>query len=76
MAFWSLPWSSLALSAPTLFIWVKVDDIIVAINGAPVQEIADLTCYLGEHASPGDADVITLIRDGARIALPLIVGKR
>jgi len=55
---------------------IKTNDIIVAINGTPLQETADLTCYLGEYASPGDADVITLIRDGTKIALPITVGKR
>jgi S1-C subfamily serine protease len=55
---------------------IKVDDIIVAINGTPVQEVADLTCYLGEHASPGDEVTLTLLRDGTKIELPIKVAKR
>ena len=55
---------------------VRVDDIIVAINGTQVWDIADFTCYLGEHVSYGDEVTLTLIRDGAQIELPLTVGKR
>ena len=55
---------------------VRVDDIIVAINGTQVQDMADLTCYLGEYASYNDEVTLTLIRDGAQIELPLTVGKR
>jgi len=55
---------------------IKVDDIIVAINGTAVQEIADLTCYLGEYASPNNEVTLTLMRGGAKIELPLKVGKR
>jgi S1-C subfamily serine protease len=55
---------------------VRVDDIIVAINGTQVQDMADLTCYLGEHVSYNDEVTLTLIRDGAKIELPLTVGKR
>jgi S1-C subfamily serine protease len=55
---------------------IRADDIIVAINGTPVQETADLTSYLGEYASPGDEVTLTLMRAGAKIELALIVGKR
>jgi len=55
---------------------IRVDDIIVAINGTLVQEVADLTCYLGEYASPDDEVTLALIRDGAKIELPVKVGKR
>jgi S1-C subfamily serine protease len=55
---------------------VMVDDIIVAINGTPVQDMAGLTCYLGEYTSYGDEVTLTLIRYGTKIELPLTVGKR
>ncbi len=55
---------------------IKVDDIIVAINGTPVRNIADLTCYLGEHTSPGDEVTLTLLRDGTKIELPIKAAKR
>ena len=55
---------------------VRVDDIIVAINGTQVRDMADFTCYLGENVSYNDEVTLTLIRDGAQIELPLTVGKR
>jgi serine protease Do len=55
---------------------IKVDDIIVAINGTLVRDVADLTCYLGEYASPGDEVRLALLRDGAKMELSLKVGKR
>jgi S1-C subfamily serine protease len=55
---------------------IKVDDIIVAINGTQVRDMADLTCYLGEYASYDEEVTLTLIRDGAQIELQLTVGKR
>jgi serine protease Do len=55
---------------------IEVDDIIVAINGTLVHEVADLTCYLGEYTSPGDEVKLSLIRDGARMELSVKIGKR
>jgi S1-C subfamily serine protease len=55
---------------------IKVDDIIVAINGTSFQDVADLICYLGEYTSPGDEVNLTLIRNGIKIELPLTVGQR
>jgi S1-C subfamily serine protease len=55
---------------------IMLEDIIVAINGAPVQGIADLVCYLGEHASPGDEVTLTLMRNRIKIELTLTAGKR
>jgi S1-C subfamily serine protease len=55
---------------------ISVDDIIVAINGTTIRDVADLTCYLGEYSSLGDEVTLALIRDGAKIELTLEVGKR
>ena len=55
---------------------IEVDDVIVAINGTIIREVADLTCYLGEYSSTGDEVTLALIRDGAEIELTLEVGKR
>jgi len=55
---------------------VMADDIIVAIDEAPVQDIADLTSYLGEYATYNEEVTLTLIRYGLEIELPVKVGKR
>jgi len=63
-------------ATPAATAGVMVDDIIVAINGTEVKNMAGLTCYLGEYTSYGDRVTLILIRDGRQIELPLTVGKR
>ena len=61
---------------PVALAGIKVDDIIIAIDGFVIRNVADLTFYLGEFTSPGETVTITLIRNGTRIDLSLEVGKR
>lgn len=63
-------------ATPAASAGIMADDIIVGINGVPVRQTADLTCYLGEYATPGDKVTLTLIRYGVKIGLPIEVGKR
>jgi Trypsin-like serine proteases, typically periplasmic, contain C-terminal PDZ domain len=51
-------------------------DIIVGINGTPVNSMDDLLTYLVERTSPGDLIVLTIIRDGSRIDVPVTLGER
>ncbi len=51
-------------------------DIIVGINGTPVNSMDDLLTYLVERTSPGDLVVLTIIRDGSRIDVPVTLGER
>ncbi len=55
---------------------IQIDDNIIAINGFVARNVADLTSYLGEYTSPGEAVTITLIRNSVRRDLSLEVGKR
>lgn len=55
---------------------IKVDDIIVAIDGQTIRNVADLTSYLGEHKTPGEKATLTLIRGKTKLELPLEIGKR
>ena len=55
---------------------IKVDDIIVAIDGIPVHGAADLTSYLGENKSPQELATLTIIRDGGRLELSVRLAKR
>ncbi|MEE8353303.1 MAG: trypsin-like peptidase domain-containing protein [Dehalococcoidales bacterium] len=54
----------------------QVDDIIVAIDGTALDDMAGLTSYLGEHTSPGDSVVIEVERDGVRLELTAELGTR
>ncbi len=63
-------------ASPAKAAGIKVDDIIVAIDGIAVRDVADLASYLGEHKSPGDIATLTLIRETAKLELYLKIGKR
>jgi S1-C subfamily serine protease len=52
------------------------EDIIISMDGIPMRNTADLTCYLGEFKSPGDTTVIELIRGSSRLTLSVTVGTR
>jgi S1-C subfamily serine protease len=51
-------------------------DLIVAIDGHPVNEYDDLISYLITHKSAGDTIVLTVIRDGQKQDINLTLGKR
>lgn len=55
---------------------VEVDDIIVAIDGVAIRDVAALTSYLGEFKSPGETATLTLTRDNKELELSLETGKR
>ena len=55
---------------------IKVDDIIVAIDGIAVRDVADFISYLGENKSPDDIAALSLIRDSIKQELSLKIGKR
>ena len=55
---------------------IRVDDIIVAIDGVTVSDVSELVSYLGEYKSPDELVLITLIRDSRTLELSLKVGKR
>ena len=55
---------------------VKVDDIILTMDGIAMRDTSILTSYLGEHKSPGDTATLGLIRDNVNISLPLEIGER
>ena len=55
---------------------VEVDDIIVAIDGVAIRDVAALTSYLGEYKSPGETATLTLTRDNKELELSLETGKR
>ncbi len=53
---------------------VETGDIVVAVDGIPVNEAADLFGYIGEFKSPGDTITLTLvIRGGIKIEVPLVL---
>ncbi len=55
---------------------IQADDIIVALDGVPVRDMAELTSYLGEYNSPGDEAVLDVIRGTSRLEISVEIGTR
>lgn len=51
-------------------------DLIVAIDGQPIQSFADLNSYLVFHATVGDTIEITALRQDRQVTLSLTLGAR
>ncbi len=51
-------------------------DIIVQIDDRPLNNFDDLLIYLTRYTSPGQEVILTVIRDGERVEVPVILGTR
>jgi S1-C subfamily serine protease len=51
-------------------------DIVTAINGEPLDNIDDLISYLALNTQPGDNVILTVLRDGQTIEIPVTLGER
>ncbi len=51
-------------------------DVIIAINGNPVDSIETLLAYLEEKTNPGDTVTLTIIRDGEQMEISVVLGVR
>jgi len=51
-------------------------DLIIAVDGNPVRVFGDLLTYLMTQCSPGDEIILTIIRKGQTIDVPLTLGSR
>jgi 2-alkenal reductase len=51
-------------------------DLIIAIDGQPVNSFGALNSYLVFHTSPGQTIQVTLIRNGEPMEIPLTLGAR
>lgn len=51
-------------------------DIIVAINNVPLSNLAEMISYLARYTRPNDNILLTVLRDGQIIELPVILGYR
>jgi len=55
---------------------IQNGDVIVAIDGISVTDVADLTSYLGEFKSPGDSVALNIIRGNTKIEISVKVSTR
>ena len=51
-------------------------DIIVAIDGRPVEGMDDIISYLLVHTAPGDTVRLEVMRDGERVSMEATLGER
>ncbi len=51
-------------------------DVIVAVDGEPMNKPQDLVAYLETQTRIGDTIQVTVIRDGEELTLPLTLGER
>jgi S1-C subfamily serine protease len=60
-------------SIPSLF---AGGDLIIAVDGQPIQIFNDLLSYLINYKSPGDVILLTIIRDNEEMEVELTLDKR
>ena len=51
-------------------------DVVIAVDGTPVREMEDLVVHLIEKTRPGDTISLTVLRDGERHRLDVVLGSR
>ena len=51
-------------------------DVIIAMDGTPVREMADLVVHLIEKTRPGDTVSLTVLRDGEQRRIDVVLGSR
>jgi len=51
-------------------------DIIVGVDGVPVEDLDDLTIYLELEKRPGDSVELKVIRDTSELIVPVLLGER
>ncbi len=56
--------------------YARGGDVVVAIEGQPVSRFEDLVSFLVTEAAPGDTVVLTILRDGERMDVPVVLGER
>src|SRR5690606_29530259 len=53
---------------------LRVGDVIMAVDGEPIQDSPDLTSTLARR-KPGDRVVLTICRDGKELEVPITLGE-
>jgi len=51
-------------------------DLIIAFDGKSVNTFDELLSYLIKTKSPGDTVVLTVLRDGKQMDIPVTLGER
>ncbi len=65
---------SVSGGSPAQAAGIKNNDIITAIDGTAISDVADLTSYLGEYISPGDTAQLEVMRGTSTLELSVAIG--
>jgi len=62
--------------APADLAGLQLGDVIIAFNDQELRDFGELISYLFTQTAPGDAIIVTFIRDGEEMQTELVVGSR
>jgi S1-C subfamily serine protease len=51
-------------------------DVIVALDGRPITAPGELSAYVENNKRPGDTITVTVLRDGQRRDVPVVLSER
>ena len=51
-------------------------DLIIAIDGQPVRRFSELLSYIINHTLVNQVVILTVLREGAELDIPLTIGAR
>lgn len=51
-------------------------DVIIAVDGQPITSFEDMLIYIALNANPGQEIVVTIVRDGETIEVPITLDQR
>ncbi|MBA2496248.1 MAG: PDZ domain-containing protein [Acidimicrobiia bacterium] len=61
--------------SPALAVGVRAEDVLIAVDNDPVTSMAALAAHLRAR-TPGETAVLTVVRDGATLDFPVVLGRR
>ncbi|MCI0440540.1 MAG: trypsin-like peptidase domain-containing protein [Chloroflexi bacterium] len=68
--------SDVTANGPAARAGVRLNDVIVSVDGTPVQGMDDLISYMVKNTSPGDTIAVEVVRNGQRIPVNITLGTR
>jgi serine protease Do len=68
--------SEVVAGGPAANAGVKVNDILVGINGFQIHSADEMSSYLEEKTLPGQSVTLSIIRNNSPLNLTLVLGTR
>lgn len=68
--------TSVVAGSPAEAAGLRVGDVLLAIDEIEIRSFGDMISYLFTEKAPGETVVFDILRNGSRIEVPLVLGKR